>query len=113
MEMMALGCTIINSEHGSVVICRPTPIKREIIAGECSDCKRRSRFLVWIYEFYGATRVCLRCGRTWIDGEWMPLTFERGSRAKSVARAKHAWRKDTAIERKICLAKDRDGTTKQ
>lgn len=38
-------------------------------------------------------RQCLRCGRNWQDGEWMPLAFERGSRRKSIERAKRLWRK--------------------
>lgn len=97
-----MGCQIIHGQNFGIAICSPTPILRKIISGDCPDCKKHTRFLTWFFEWYGPTQVCLRCGRTWMDDQWMPLAFERGSRAKSIARAKARWRRETAEERKKC-----------
>lgn len=75
-------------------ICRPRIAGRSIHAAKCPDCGRRSRFLCWHYEWYGSSQVCLRCGRRWEDGEWMPLDFVPGSRQKSIDNAKARWRRD-------------------
>ena len=69
---------------------------KRIIAGVCPDCGKRTRFLTWYYEWYGPTQVCLRCGRVWQDGEWMPLPSTRGARAQSIAKAKARWRQSGA-----------------
>ena len=71
----------------------PKPTSRWIRAGTCPDCKKRTRFLGWHYEWYGSDQVCLRCGREWSDGEWMPLPFMRGARAHNIAEAKARWRR--------------------
>jgi len=42
--------------------------------------------------WYGWHSTCIRCGRRWCDGEWMPLPFMRGARKQSVDEAKKAWR---------------------
>jgi len=36
--------------------------------------------------------TCIRCGRQWQDGEWMPLAFSRAARLESVERARAYWR---------------------
>lgn len=71
----------------------PQPTLRSISVGACLDCGRRTRFAGLMTPWYGWRSTCLRCGRTWCDGEWMPLEFERQARAKSVARAKRAYRR--------------------
>lgn len=58
----------------------------------CPDCKKRTRVLSFHVPWYGWDSTCLRCGRRWCDGEWMPLDFVRGSRRKSIDAAKRRWR---------------------
>lgn len=74
----------------------PEVTRRAIVAGNCLDCKRRSRFASFFQDWYGWRSTCLRCGRSWDDGEWLPLDFVRGARAKSIESAKRRWRKLTA-----------------
>jgi hypothetical protein len=93
-------CRVHRSHDGDIIICIPDPVQRKISTQYCQDCKQQSWFLSWWYEFYGPTEVCLRCGRRWEDGEWMPLALERGSRDKSIAQAKQVWRENTASERR-------------
>lgn len=76
-------------------ICAPEVTDRSIRAGHCPDCDRRSRFIAFFQDWYGWRQTCIRCGRTWDDGEWLPLDFERAARRKSVERAKARWRKLT------------------
>ncbi len=71
----------------------PQPTAKNIYAGKCPDCKKRTRYLAFFTPWYGWDSTCIKCGRNWIDNEWMPLTFEPQSRQKSVARAKKLWRK--------------------
>lgn len=77
----------------TVHIYAPPVTERFIRAGNCPDCGKRTRFLGWCYEWHGPTQVCIRCGRTWQDGEWMPLPFMRGARAHNIAEAKARWRR--------------------
>lgn len=79
-------------------IYAPPVTHRFIHAGTCLDCKRRTRFLGFAYEMYGANVTCLRCGREWSDGEWMPLPFVRGARQKNIDAAKRRWRRLAASE---------------
>lgn len=58
----------------------------------CPDCKKRTRMLGFFQDWYGWDCTCLRCGRGFSDGEWMPLPFMRGARPKSIAAAKARWR---------------------
>lgn len=76
-----------------VHIYAPKPTHRFILAKVCPDCGKRTRMLGWAYEWYGANLTCLRCGRHWDSGEWMPLPFIRGARQKSIAEAKARWRR--------------------
>ena len=76
-----------------VHVYAPRATARSVRAAECPDCGRYTRFLCWSHEWHGPSQVCLRCGREWEDGEWMPLAFERGSRQKSIERAKARWRR--------------------
>lgn len=79
-------------EEVNIHIHAPTAYSKFVRSGRCPDCKRWSRFIGLSYEWYGANQTCLKCGRSWSDGEWMPLDFVRGSRAKSIASAKERWR---------------------
>ena len=82
--------------HMNVHIHAPKPIKKNIHTGHCPDCKRHSWFIGLFYEWYGPSITCLRCGRRWESGEWLPLDFVRGSRQKSIEAAKRAFR-NTAV----------------
>lgn len=81
----------------AIHIHAPKPTMRTCIAGVCPDCKKRTRFLSWYVEWYGASQICLRCGREWEDGEWMPLPFVRGARQRNVDAAKARWRRGLSI----------------
>lgn len=59
----------------------------------CPDCKTQTRFMGFFQEWYGWTETCLRCGRKFADGEWMPLDFVRGVRASNIKQIKAHWRK--------------------
>ena len=83
-----------NSPSTLVHIHAPAPIQRFITCQRCPDCKKLSRFLSWLYEWYGADSTCLRCGREWNDREWMPLPFCRGARSKNIEAAKLKWRRE-------------------
>lgn len=76
----------------SVHIYAPPVVEKKAFSGRCPDCKRRSRFLAFFYEWHGWNQTCIRCGRRWCDGEWMPLEFVRGARKDSIERAKKLWR---------------------
>lgn len=71
----------------------PQPIKKWIEVGICPDCGKRTRFLVFIFEWLGAEQTCIKCGRTWQDGEWCRLNFSRTARKDSIEAAKRMWRK--------------------
>jgi hypothetical protein len=60
---------------------------------QCHDCGKHARWAGFEQMWYGITSTCLNCGRTWSDGEWMPLPFERNSRQNSINRAKTMWDK--------------------
>lgn len=61
----------------------PAPERKSIRWDNCPDCKKRSPFVTFFYEWYGPNSTCMRCGRRWSDGEWMPLDFCRTARADS------------------------------
>lgn len=71
----------------------PQPTEKNIFSGVCHDCKRRSWFVGFFTPWYGWDVTCLRCGREWQDGEWMPLPFARGARQKNITSAKRRYRK--------------------
>lgn len=70
----------------------PQPSMRRILAAKCLDCKKRSRFVAFFTEWYGWDQTCLRCGRRWSDGYWMPLEFYRFARRNNINAAKKQWR---------------------
>jgi hypothetical protein len=73
-----------------------TKKKSEIV--HCPSCRKKygivkkSLHLLFFYEWYGPTRVCMRCGRRWSDGEWMPLQFYKYARKDNIRSAKRMWR---------------------
>lgn len=75
-----------------VHVFAPLPIDKFVHAGKCPDCKKWSRFIGAYYEWYGATKTCLKCGRRFNDGEWEELNFRRGVRQENIKRAKQHWR---------------------
>jgi hypothetical protein len=78
-------------------IYSPMVSKKFVLAGKCSDCKKRTRFLGFAYEFGGFDVTCLRCGRHWQDGEWIPLSFARSARKDNIDEAKRRWRKFASL----------------
>jgi predicted RNA-binding Zn-ribbon protein involved in translation (DUF1610 family) len=78
------------------IYCPPVVTKRAV-AASCPDCGQRTRMLTFTYEWHGPDATCIKCGRSWSDGEWMSLPFERGARSKEIARAKRRFRNTKAI----------------
>lgn len=67
--------------------------KKWVEAGVCSDCKKRTRFLVFFQEWYGIDATCLRCGRQFNEEGWNPLAFYRYARRDNILAAKKRWRR--------------------
>jgi hypothetical protein len=42
--------------------------------------------------WYGWYSTCIKCGRQWGDGKWLPLDFFRGVRKLNIDEAKAKWR---------------------
>ena len=84
--------TCHESTDGRIHVCAPQGY-RFAHAGTCPDCGKRTRFIGTYYEWYGPDETCLRCGRSWADGEWMPLDFIRQSRKRSIDAAKQSFRR--------------------
>lgn len=76
-----------------VHIHAPKPTDRAVITTVCPDCNKRTRMLALFTEWYGWYHTCLRCGRNWGDGEWIPFEFYRFARRDSIESAKKAWRR--------------------
>lgn len=76
----------------TVHIHAPSATTRTLITAVCPDCKHRTRLLSFFTPWYGDDCTCLRCGRRWMDGEWMPLPFMRAARKESIQQAKRRWR---------------------
>jgi ribosomal protein L37AE/L43A len=77
----------------SIHICAPKATYKRVFATNCPDCKKRTRMLQFFTPWYGWDSTCLRCGRMWSDGQWMPLDFVPQARQKSIDRAKKLWRR--------------------
>jgi hypothetical protein len=76
-----------------VHIHAPSATAKSIRAGNCPDCKKRTRFIGFFTPWYGWRTTCMRCGREWNDGEWGALDFVRGIRRRNIAHAKNTWRR--------------------
>ena len=70
----------------------PQATEKTIHSGHCHDCGKRSWFVGFFTPWYGWDVTCLRCGREWADGEWMPLPFMRGARQNNIDSAKRRYR---------------------
>lgn len=77
---------------GTAHLHAPAATAKKADAETCPDCNKRTRMLSFFTPWYGWNSVCLRCGREWQDGQWMPLPFIRGVRQKNVEQAKKRWR---------------------
>lgn len=78
---------------GYLHIYAPEVTSRAIIAAICPDCGKRTRMIGFFQDWHGWHSTCLRCGRQWDGGEWLPLDFRRGVRQDNIKRAKARWRK--------------------
>lgn len=76
-----------------VHIHAPKATAKSILRCVCHDCKKNTRLLQFFTPWYGWESTCIRCGRRWSDGEWMPLDFYRGVRKHNIEMAKAYWRK--------------------
>ena len=76
-----------------VHIYAPPVTSKAITRGMCPDCKRRSAFIGFFQDWYGWRSTCMKCGREWDDGEWLPLDFARGVRRHNIERAKARYRR--------------------
>ena len=80
--------------NGEIHICAPNPEGFGLRSiDKCPDCAKHTRMIYTDYEWYGREQTCLRCGRHWSGGEWMPLCFEPQSRRKSIEAAKKHYRR--------------------
>ena len=77
----------------TVHINAPNAIDRDIITAICPDCLKRTKMICTYYAWYGGSATCIRCGRNWEDGEWIPFEFYRYARRDSIAAAKRRYRR--------------------
>ena len=70
----------------------PRATAKRIQAGQCPDCKKRTRFVGFFTPWYGWSDTCLRCGRNWKCGERISLPFMPRARAANITAAKKQWR---------------------
>ena len=81
----------------NIHIHAPQATAKSVTIVICRDCGERTRMLQFFTPWYGWDSTCIKCGRHWSDGEWMPLDFVRQSRQKSIAAAKKHWRRLPAV----------------
>ena len=77
---------------GEIHIHTLRPVAKKLTRANCPDCRHRAVIANYFTPWYGWESTCLRCGRSWRDGEWMPLYWEPQSRPKAIAAAKKRWR---------------------
>jgi hypothetical protein len=75
-----------------VHIYAPPVVEKRIVRTTCPDCGKPTRMLCFFQEWHGWSSTCIRCGRHWDDGEWIPFEFYRNARRDSIASAKRRWR---------------------
>jgi len=88
----------VKLEKTWIHIHNPQPSLKAINITVCLDCNKRTRMIQFFTEWYGWNSTCLKCGRRWCDGEWMPLEFARGVRKRNIELAKKNWRRLKALE---------------
>jgi Zn ribbon nucleic-acid-binding protein len=76
----------------TIHICYPHPAEVFIRCDACFDCNTVTFMAGWRYENHGIEETCLRCGRSYRDGDPERLPSGRGGRAASIANAKKRWR---------------------
>jgi hypothetical protein len=94
-SLLALGGAILGrgSRGMSIVhIHAPQATEKYHKFANCPDCGKTSLFLSFYTEWYGVDSTCMRCGRRWCDGEWMPLLFYRHARRDNKKSARRQWR---------------------
>ena len=81
----------VHMDGAAVHIHAPQSTAKQQFWGVCLDCKQRARFVAFHTPWYGWDSTCTKCGRSWGDGEWLPLPFERGARQRSIRVALDRW----------------------
>lgn len=59
---------------------------------DCTTCKRVTRFVVTVFEWYEPTMICCACGERWQGRERAARPFARGWRQRSIEHARKLWR---------------------
>lgn len=85
----------------NIHIYAPRADARRVMADHCPDCKQRSRFIEFFTHWYGWYSTCLRCGRRFQSGEWVPFESYRYARRDSIAAAKIQWQHFTKAHGKV------------
>ena len=75
----------------------PKATAKRLVTVTCLDCKKRTRMVEIFTLWYGWHSTCLKCGREWVDGEWILLEFAPGVRQRNIDAAKSVWRKKPSI----------------
>ncbi len=95
----------------SVHIYRPAVACKSKTRAKCPDCREESIFVGFHVVWHGWDDTCLRCGRSFADGEWMELAFQRGIRSKMISRARRRWREtDAPVIKRTVVSPDDTGT---
>lgn len=71
-------------------ICRPASVTFRGVS-MCPTCKRRRRFVVSQFVYYGPRETCCACGDSWEDGERSPRPCARGWRRQAALDAKRRY----------------------
>jgi uncharacterized protein YbdZ (MbtH family) len=73
-------------------ICAPAQTAKKKHMVFCPDCERYAWFYSFFTPWYGWHTTCTKCGRQFVEGEWLDLPFKRGAREESIAWAKKKWK---------------------
>jgi hypothetical protein len=88
-----------NAGERCVHIYRPATTGKSLTSGKCIDCKADTIFVGFHQEWHGWTETCVRCGRRFADGEWLPLDFSREARRANIKSVLEQWGRATDAER--------------
>lgn len=78
------------------------PFLRRRIAA-CPIEHKRRRIIGRFQHYYGWEWYCLGCGDRWADGELGERPFERGWRAKAIARHRAMWDRAPSGDRRAAF----------
>ena len=84
--------TCLHSTDGTLVICRPTILRRMKWRRTCPSCTFRTTHVGFFAEWYGWHVTCLNCGEEWQDGEWVERPFAPHWRQDNIAAARKQWK---------------------